>query len=165
MLNVAVGHSDDIDSADAIEEILEQCKEQLKDQKAQAGILYAAIDHEFDILIQKINESYPGIELTGCTTDGELSSSQGFAEDSTALILFVSDEIDIRAGVADKLSENMAAGISNAIRETKALSEKEAQICFINPASLTVNGELVLNAFKQNLGENFPIFGGSAADQ
>jgi hypothetical protein len=165
MLNVAIGHSEDFDSSDAIEEILEQCKQQLKGKTAQAGVLYAAIDHEFDILIQKINDSYPGIELIGCSTDGEFTSMQGFTEDSSVLILFDTTEIDIKAGIADKLSVNMDNEISKAVQRTRELSDKEAKICFINPTSLTVSGELVLKEFQKNLGEKFPIFGGTAADR
>ena len=45
----------------------------------QAGFLYAAIDHDFPVLLERVEARYPGLELIGCTTDGELSSSHGGA--------------------------------------------------------------------------------------
>ena len=47
MLNVAIGHSDDVDSADAIDAVLEQCQDTLNGLSAQAGLLFASIDQDF----------------------------------------------------------------------------------------------------------------------
>ncbi|MBF0279988.1 MAG: FIST C-terminal domain-containing protein [SAR324 cluster bacterium] len=165
MLKIAIGHTEEIDSDEAAEEILEQCKAELGEEKATAGILYASIDHEFDSLLKKINEEHPDIELIGCTTDGELSSVIGFAEDSVTLILFSSDEIDIKAGVADGVSEGLEQKIADSIKNTKDRSDKELKLCILNPVSITSSGAVILEIFKQSLGENFPIFGASAADQ
>ena len=165
MFKIAIGHSEDIDSTDAITEILEQCQKDLDGLKAQAGMLYASIDHEFEVLIDKINEAHPDIELIGCTTDGEMSSVMGFKEDSVNLILFYSDEIDIKAGVADSVSENFRYNISEAVKKTLDLSEKEDRICILNPVSLNVSGAVIVNEFKRILGSNFPIFGATAGDQ
>lgn len=165
MFKVALGHSEEIESEEAAQEILEQCKAALVDQKAQAGILYASIDYEFDVLLKEINEEYPDIELIGCTTDGELSSVMGFAEDSVTLILFVSDEIDIKSGVAEGISENLEQKISESIKKTRSRCEKELKLCILNPVSITSSGVVILESFKKSLGEKFPIFGASAADQ
>jgi len=73
MLKIAIGHSDDIDSIDAVETVLEQCKTSLNGYTAQAGILFSSIDQDFQLIIDKINEAHPEIELIGCTTDGEFS--------------------------------------------------------------------------------------------
>ncbi|MBF0289895.1 MAG: FIST C-terminal domain-containing protein [SAR324 cluster bacterium] len=165
MLKAAIGHTEDIDTEDAIDEILEQCKQELGDLKAQAGILYSSVDHEFDVLLEKINAEYPDIELIGCTTDGEMSSAMGFAEDSVLLILFYSDEVDIKSGVAKNLSENMEQNIAAAIEDTKAKSQQEAKFCVFTSVSITQSVEVILQYFKSTFGEKFPIFGGAAADQ
>jgi len=65
MLKIAIGHSDEIDSEDAILEILKQCHEEFGETTAQAGILYSSIDHEFDIFLDNINKAHPDIELIG----------------------------------------------------------------------------------------------------
>ena len=165
MFKIAIGHTEEIDSEEAAQEILEQCKTEFTGQKAQAGILYASIDHEFDVLLEKINDAHPDVELIGCTTDGELSSVMGFAEDSVTLILFASDEIDIIAGVADGITENLKKKIAESLENTRRGSDKELKLCLLNPVSITSSGAVILESFKQSLGENFPIFGASAADQ
>jgi hypothetical protein len=165
MLNIAVGHTEDIDSEDAADELLDQCGSELNGEIAQAGILYASIDHDLDLLLETINSEHPGIELIGCTTDGELSSVLGFAEDSITLILFNSDDITIISDAADGLSEDLPKVIADSLKATKKNLPGEAKLCLVNPVSITSSGVEVLENFKKNLGTNFPIYGGAAADQ
>jgi len=116
MLKVAIGHSDDVDSADAIEAVLEQCQEPLDRLSAQTGLLFASIDQDFQLILDKINEAHPGIELIGCSTDGEFSSALGFREDSIALTLFHSDKCEWKAGVGLDISEDPTASIEKAVK-------------------------------------------------
>ncbi len=165
MFIVGIGHSDDIESGDAITEVLEQCKNTLGECHPQAGILFSAIDHDHDLILKKIKESYPEIELIGCTTDGEMSSVLGFTEDAISLTLIYSDKLEIKAGVANNVSENPEEYIIKAVEETTSGLENDPGLCITAPSGLTTNLTLVINAFKQSLGEDFPIFGGTAADQ
>jgi len=165
MFKVAVGHSEDVDAEDAIQEILKQCHDELGALEAQAGILYSSIDYDYQILLDAINIAHPGIELIGCTVDGELSSKMGFLEDSVALVLFSSDEVDIKAGVAEHVPTTIEGGIKDSISATQGLSDKEAKLCIINPLSLTASGSVILDEFKKHLGDEFPIYGLSSADQ
>ena len=87
-MKVTVSHSEDIDSADAIAEVLADSESQLAGTTPQAGMLIASIEHDFDVLQQAILARWPDLELIGCSGDGELSSAAGVAEDSVALMLF-----------------------------------------------------------------------------
>lgn len=165
MFKVAIGHSEDVDSNDAIIEVLEQCQQELGDHKAQAGILYSAIDHEYNVLLEETNKAYPGIELIGGTFDGEMSSVHGFTEDSITLVLFASDEVDIKAAVATDILENNLASIPEAIETTKSKSDKDPVLCFICAASITTSGMEIANEFTKELGNSIPIFGISSGDQ
>lgn len=51
MLKIVVGHSEDVDSKDAITDVLNQCKKQLGSLIPQAGIVYCAMDNEKNISI------------------------------------------------------------------------------------------------------------------
>ena len=78
---MAVGHSDDVDSADAIHAAIAQCRDQLNGETARAGLLFAAFE-TFDPLIPAaVLEAFPGIELCGSTSYAEMSSIGGFTED------------------------------------------------------------------------------------
>jgi len=173
MFKTAIAHSLELDSQDAIKDILEQCSEQLGDLMPQAGLLFAGIDHDFKLILDKINEIYPGIELIGCTTDGELSSVHGYTDDSIVLTLFSSDELYFNAGVADKISEDPVGSLKKAIQITKSSMDQEPDLCIVTPNTIkvltegftTINIDFVIEGMKQALGETFPIFGGVPGDQ
>ena len=54
MIKVAIGHSTDLNTEDAIDEILGQCSEQLIDGSVSCGFLYASIDQDFTVLLEKV---------------------------------------------------------------------------------------------------------------
>ena len=165
MLKVAIAHSLELDSQDAVQEVLEQCCEQLGDLKPQAGILFEGIDHDFMLILDRINERYPDIELIGCTTDGELSSVHGYTEDSVTLMLLCSDELYFKTGVADEISKDTAINIKKAADSVKLKLDQDPKLCITTPSGLTASGDNIVEGLRLSLGENFPIFGGNAGDQ
>jgi hypothetical protein len=165
MLKIAIGHSDDVDSIDAVETALEQCKTSLNGYTAQAGILFSSIDQDFQLIIDKINEAHPEIELIGCTTDGEFSSVLGFVENSIELILFYSDQCELRAGVGLNISKDPVKTIDQAVKTALSNLKNKPALCIVTPESLTVSGDSVLDGLRKKLGKNFPIIGGTAGDQ
>ncbi len=165
MFKVAVAHSLELDSAEAVADVLEQCKLQLGDSRPQAGLLFTGIDHDHALVLKEIHTAYPGIELIGCTTDGEMSSVHGYADDSIVLTAFCSDELDFKAGVADSVSHHKIKTIRDAVRSTVSAMRQEPVLCIITPSGLTASGDIMLEGLKSGLGDTFPIFGGAAADQ
>ncbi|OUL32443.1 FIST N-terminal domain-containing protein [Nostoc sp. 106C] len=170
MLKVVVGHSEDPDSQSAIAEILEQCVHDLAEVIPQAGILFAGIDFEHQLILKEINQVFPDIDLIGCTTDGEVSSVLGFQQDSLTLMLFSSDTVEIHAGVGYGARENPFAAAHQAVQQATAKSHSSAKLCITVPASYTengstTNGELILQGLKLALDPQIPILGGTAGDQ
>lgn len=165
MFEVVVGHSNDPDSQEAIAEVLEQCLSELAGTIPQAGILYAAIDFDRDPILKKIYQHFPQLELIGSTTDGEISSKLGFQEDSLTLILFCTDEIEIRAGVGQNVSSNPVAAVESAITSASSKSDREISLCITLVDGLSNCGVTVVEALKQQLGNNVPLFGGMSADR
>ncbi len=164
MLKVAVGHSNDPDSEAAIADILDQCRHTLAGSSPNAGILFSAIDFDYPLILQSIQDKYPGIELIGGTTDGEISSEMGFQQDSLVLMLFCSDTIDIVAGVGHSLSTDTATAIQTAIAQAQAKTTLQPQLCLTIFDVLASRSTQTIEQLKQALGRNFPIFGGCAAD-
>ncbi len=165
MLKTAVAHSLELESNEAIKEVLEQCHEQLGDLMPQAGLLFAGIDHNHPLILDRIIKMYPGIELIGCTTDGELSSVHAYTDDSVTLMLLCSDELYFKTGVADEISKDTAANIKEAADSVKLKLGRDPELCITTPSGLTANGDLMVEGLRQSLGENFPIVGGTAGDQ
>lgn len=165
MLKFSVGHSNDPDSETAILEVLEQIDFTLAGISPKAGILFAAIDYDHALVLHRIVEAFPEINLIGGTTDGEMSSVLGFEQDSLTLMVFCSNEITISAGIGRGLSKDAIAASQSAVQQASADHKREIQFCISLPESLTTSGVLILDSLKQALGEQVPIFGGLTADQ
>ncbi|NJL10218.1 MAG: hypothetical protein HC908_08720, partial [Calothrix sp. SM1_7_51] len=134
------------------------------------GYLFAAIDFDHAIILKEIDRVFPGINLIGCTTDGEMSSVLGFQQDSVTLMLFCSDTVEICAGVGYGARENPILAAQQAVKSATANSTNPAKLCIALPASYTADGSttsggLILKALEQALGEQIPILGGTAGDQ
>lgn len=170
MLEVVVGHSHDPDTPMAIAEILADCQRQAPNRQPQAGILLAAIDFEFSILLDQIFQTYPDLELIGGTTDGEMSSVLGFEQDSVILMLFYSNDVIIRAGLGEHLGQDVTgaveqaiAGIRNRLHEPDM---NEIKLCIALPESLhTSSAVAIIQAINQAVQHPFPLLGGLTADQ
>ena len=165
MLKLAVGHSDDPDSLAAVAEVLAQVRSQLSSRSPSAGVLFAAIDFEHEQILQKINEAFPGIELVGGTTEGEMSSELGFEQDSLTLMVFCSKAITISAGVGRNVSEDAIAAATAAVQQAKAQHSETIQFCLSFPESLTISNEIILESLERTLGKKVPVFGGLTAGQ
>jgi hypothetical protein len=163
MFKVAIGHSNDPDSLEAVKEVIQQCQSTLA-QTPQAGLLFAAIDFDHRLILQQINEAFPKIELIGGTTDGEISSILEFQQDSLTLMLFCGDDIEFRAAVGRNVSQNPEAIATQAVATAKHDLTLPVQFCIAIPESLTTSTVSILQGLKAALGK-IPIFGGATADQ
>src|SRR6478672_4400909 len=99
MFFVAVAHSEDLDTESILQELAEQSAEALAGRTPQAALLFAAIDVDHEAVLADLVAKWPGLQVIGCSTDGEVSSLRGFCEDSVSLILFGSDTVKITAGL------------------------------------------------------------------
>ncbi|MEM6433630.1 MAG: FIST N-terminal domain-containing protein [Cyanobacteria bacterium P01_D01_bin.115] len=161
MFKVAVGHSIDPDSLAAIKEAVNQCREQLQQAMPRAGILLCAIDFEHQVILDFISETFPDIALIGGTTVGEMSSQLGFHEDSLTLMLFCSDEVEMRAGLGVQVSQDAIAAAQQAIPDLDGAAPK---LCYAIGEGLGVDGVALVKGLGIALGEGVPIFGGLAGD-
>lgn len=166
MLKTVITHSIELESADAVEEVLQQARIELGNLRPQAGLLFAGIDHDFELILEKVNKTFAGIELVGCTTDGEMSSIHGFRDDSIVLTLFSSDVIEFKAGVADKVTKDSVPLLTKAVEAAKTDMISEPMMCIITPTGWPglITGEDIIIGVQETLGESFPIFGGFAGD-
>ncbi len=164
MFKVAVGHSEDPDSLDAIKEILNQCREVLKENKPQAGVLFASPDYDHGAVLKHITEQFPGIEIVGCTSCGELSSLLGYMEGSMLLALFSSDRVDIRAGVIHDLSQENMKDVESGLKKVISLSDQDPRLIMTFPAYTPTSITKAVKGMEAVLGKHIPIVGASAAD-
>ncbi len=164
MFFAVTAHSEDIDGEGVLAELFEQCRGELGARVPLAAILYCTIDLDHERIVQGIDDAWPGIALIGCTTDGEFSSRLGYREDSTVLILWGSDTVEITAGLGRDVSKDVGAACAQAVAQATAKITKAPALCIALPESLTTSGQRIVEALGQQLGERVPVVGATAGD-
>jgi len=135
------------------------------DSPVKAGLLFVGANHDASVLLNLINRTFPGIELIGCTADGEMTSAGGYVEDSVSLTLFCSDTIDIRAGVGRDTSTDPAKSARQAVQQALHNLTGEPVLALTMPDGLSTMSYPMLNEMQSMLGSHVPIVGGASADQ
>lgn len=164
MFRVAIGHSEDPFTEDATKEVIEECRKILGDTVPSAAMLFSAIDYEYEVILKMIREEFPGIQIVGCSSSGELSSNMGYSEGSLLLITFASDTISMAAAVARDISKDVSASVDAAWAEAKTKLKGEPSLCFTFPDIFTVGTVRLVEELQKRVGGTFPIFGGGASD-
>jgi hypothetical protein len=165
MFRMTVGHSDDIELDSALATVFAQCDAALAGAEPRAGLLMAAWEADHRSIVDAVRARYPGIELAGSTTAGEMSSVLGFQQDSIALTLFASDSVEITAGLGLGLGSDARAATQAAVDQARDKATLEPSLCIAMPAiGLGQAGE-ILDGLRAALGPNVPILGGGAAHE
>lgn len=159
---MAVGHSDDIDLDAALHDVFEQCDTALAGAVPRAGLVLAAWETDHRALIDAVRARYPGIELAGTSTAGEMTSVMGFQEDSIVLALFAADLVEITAGIGPDLASDPAAATRAAVEQARARSSKAPSLCLAMPAIGFVEAGVILDGLRAALGPDVPVLGGGA---
>ncbi len=167
MFQAIVGQSEDPLTAEAVREVIGQIRSELPEgMKPQAGIVFCSIDLDHAEILSRLHAEYPAMEVIGCTTDGEIASKKGFTDDSLVLMVFVSDTVEIRAGVGKNAASDgegsgrEAAYVAHSRLQRQSGHEKFA-IILTDPFNAGVSA--VDKGIQGVLGEAFPVFGGAAA--
>lgn len=162
MLKIAVGHTEELDGEFAATDILEQCAVALDGASPEAGLLLAAHDLDLEDFLEAVLATYPDIELIGCTTLAPMSSAAGYAEGSTTLTLFASDELEFTAGLGTNVSADSVAAARQAVGEASSKTELPPGLVIVTPAMEQLDPTSVTTEIGQALGAETPVFGGGA---
>lgn len=104
---------------------------------------------------------YPTAQIVGCTTSGEITSS-GAIDDSLQITAILWEKTIQRVAHARvSAAQNSFETGSSLAKQIKA-NHLKTVIVFAD--GLTVNGEELVQGFKNELGDAIPIFGGMAGD-
>ena len=168
MIIASIGQAEDIDTRKAAARAIRQCQQQLRGKMPQAGLVFAGIHFDHQLMLDEIQRSFPDLELIGCTTAGEFSSNFGFSEDSITLMVFYSDTIQIKTAVGRGLSENPDGAVESAVQQVKKGLSKQASICLAFPDGyygFEKSFEPIMKKLHEELGPGCAVFGGAAGTQ
>jgi len=163
MLRMAVGHSDDVDAADAIAIAVDQCRAQLDELAPQAGLLVATFDSFDPSLVAAVRDAFPGCAVMGSTSSAEMSSTSGFLEDSVSLALFASDDIDVTAGLGLGLDRDIDGACRAAIAEARSKTDQDPKVCVVFADAGIVDPQRTLDALAGALPDGVVVVGGGSA--
>jgi hypothetical protein len=163
MLRMVVGHSSEVDASDAIEEVLAFCERDLGGSIPRAGLLFATHAADHAVIVSRIRERYPDVQLIGSSSAGEMSSVLGYQEDSITLALFTSDSIDFTVGLGTDLGEDPQAAVRAAVGNARAGTDQEPRLCIATPSVGSVDPAILLGLLQGELGSGVPILGGGSA--
>ncbi len=165
VLRMAVGHSDELDPAEAADEVVAACRASLHGLEPGGAILFASFDSFSPELVAGIRRGFPDTQLLGTTSAAEMSSASGYREDSVVLAAFASDHVDMAVGVSDGLATDVDAAVASAIREALAGSDREPRLCIVLTDGFAVDPQQILDAVAQRLPAGVVVVGGTSARQ
>ncbi len=163
MFRMAVGHSDDVDLDSALETVLAECDAGLAGTSPKGGLLICTWEMDHQALLDAVLARYPGIELAGSSSAGEMSSVLGFREDSVALALFASDTVDVVAGLGRNVAADPRGAAHQAVAQATARTTLPPRLCIVMSSIGGARADLILDALRTALGPGVPIIGGGAA--
>jgi hypothetical protein len=162
MFRMAVGHSDDVDLDVALDEVFAACDARLAGVAPSAGLLLASWSTDYLAVVSAVRERYPGIQLAGSSTAGEISSELGLAEDSIELALFASDSVEMTVGIGRDLAGDPVAATRAAVRHARSAATKPPAMCVALPNIGSADPAVVLRTLRDELGPGVPILGGGS---
>ncbi len=165
MFDVVTAFSDEPDTARAIDEVLAQCRESSAVRAPDAGLLFCGSEFDHRRILARINETYPGIRLLGCTTDGEMSARGGLSEDGVSLTLVASDSVRIGAGLGSDVGADPVAAAAAAVSAAVADLQEAPSLALVFPDGLSCRPTRALDALNGLLGTGIPVVGGMSADR
>lgn len=161
MFRMVVGHSDDVDAAEAVASVVAQCEVGLYGASPRAGLLFSTFATDSEVLSSGFADAYPHTDIIGSTSMGEMSSVLGFLEDSVTLALFVSDTVDITAGLGTGLSVDGKTAVRRAVHEARSKTDREPRLCITTPSIAGLPRNLLAD-LRDELGEGVTVLGGVA---
>ncbi len=165
MFKAGVGHSEDIDSSDAADEVVAQVRTALDGVSPSAGLLFCSINSDHGAILARINAAFPGIELIGCTSDGEVSSTGAFSEESVTFIAFASDTITMKAGFGKNVSKDGEKAARMAVESALSALGDTPKLAIALSESYMTNGAGFVRSLSAAFGDGVPVVGGFSTDQ
>jgi len=112
-----------------------------------------------------VRAAFPGVAVIGATSAAEVSSVNGYQEDSITLSLFASDDVDITIGLGEGLAEDVDAACRAAVSQAVAAAEKDAKLCIVLTEGLARDPQLVLEGMGKALPPGVVVVGGASAQR
>ncbi len=163
MFQVGIGQSDEINTLLAIRIAIERAQNSLGSYIPQAGMVFAGLDFDHELMLAEINRVFPDLEFVGCTSGGELTSDLGFTDDSIVLLLLYSDEVKFSVGLGFDSSMQSELSATLALDMARQNLSEPEKLCLVFTDSFSLSGNRVIEKLNSSVTSGCKIFGGVSA--
>jgi hypothetical protein len=163
VVKTAVGHSEDVDPADAGAEAVAQALAALGGHAPRAALVFTGIDVDPKAALDAVSARLPGVLLVGGTTAAEVSRPLGAVECSVLVVLFAGEGLDVGAGCGHQ--GNAEARAAEAVAQARASLTSAPELCICIASSPHLELSEVQRALTQHLGPEVLVVGGGSAGE
>ncbi|MEG9437427.1 FIST C-terminal domain-containing protein [Edaphobacter sp. HDX4] len=163
MTRTVSAYSTSTESAVAADELVRDISAGLS--APDAVIVFLSAKHNFETVLNKFTERFPGAELIGCSSAGEFDS-KGRGEGSASAFAIASPEMSFCATIAHGLSsdpQNVARQLLSTFRGFTENQFRYRSALILNDALAGSADELVRTLYVET-GGKYKFFGGGAGD-
>ncbi len=166
MLRSITLQSDGQATAGDVADLIRQRLEEITAMAPSVAVVYTShMEGDLQQLLDTVADFFPQCQITGCTTDGELSLEAPSSRDTVQVSFLAADACHLVTGAATGYSRRPVEAVQEAYAMAAAKSD-QAPRCAValldGLASISVDNAAVL---RQALGEHFPVVGGTAGDR
>lgn len=136
----------------------------LPNNKAELLIVFGSVSLDQDKLIEGITKTSPDSLVVGCSTAGELSSEGFSTEKSVVVLAITSDQIKFWGGIGHHILWNPLRAGEECMEQIEYDSRGYITSALVFLDVISGNGDQALLGAIERLGNNFPLWGGAAAD-
>ncbi len=164
--NATTGSAHGNDASVVGKNAYQQALERLGGNVPSVAFVFSSVTYDQDAMLRGIAEISGNTPVVGCSTAGEITTAGPLDEPSVAVMLISSDSIKFHSGIGVGVKENeVAAGKTVADQVITRAGGKDNVKGFIMLSDgLAGNGAGILRGILSELGEHFPLVGGSAGD-
>jgi hypothetical protein len=113
--------------------------------------------------VDAIREAFPGVHVVGSSSAAEVSSVEGFLEDSISLALFASDTVDLTVGFSPGLANDHEGACRSAAREALEATHDSPRLAIVFAEAFTSDPQRTAEVVSEALPEGVVVVGGGSA--
>ena len=161
-LKCVCSQSDDVDTSDAIKEIILDSTFKLNSEKPKAAIVWFDINHDASTLVEHVYHQWPDIQLVGCSSYGEFNTDKGMVDGSIQLILLYGEDIEFSARyiTGDQQKSNISVACQNLVE-----GRPPAVTFLFSDVLKSFEIENIIDHLNELLPPESTLVGGMAADE
>lgn len=164
MISVSIGMGKNDDARRAGADAVTQALATLPDKHADCVIVFGSALIDQDALMLGISDAAPGVQMTGCSTAGEISSEGLASEGGVVVVAISSDQLHMGTGFGTHMQWNprqSGVDLANAIHDATE-QNLSAAILFANV--LSGGMENALMGLREQVGTSIDLVAAGAAD-